>query len=215
MKIKTNEGDMNVTGYGQGIYNSVGASLGIASFLGMGANNGGCCNNGGLLGGLFGGNNHNGCCGCPVDQKELHYAIELASCRGREYALETARAEDAKIFAEARRSDDKIAGVVKEVTDGLIKVGVAVAENSKELECLKVEVKRNREEARSYTDAAVAHESQIRTLSDTNLKAYVDNALCHKIDGVLRIDGSQICYNPCPCGKETDPFYVAQAKPAK
>ena len=179
--------------------------------LGLMGNNGCGCGNNGILGNLFGGNNNN-CCGCPVSQRELAYATELATCQANRYSDQVARAESEKVFLESRRVDEKINQVVKDTTEGLIKTGVAVAENAKALECLKLEVSRNRDEAKSYTDAAVAHESQIRTLSDTNLKSYFDNALCHKIDGVLRIDGSQICYDPCPCGKESDPFYVSQVK---
>lgn len=201
MKIKTNDGDMNVAGQGQGIFNSVGAGLGIASFLGMGANNG-CGNNNGFLGGLFGNNN---CGGCPVNQKELAYAIELA----------TAREEDAKIFNEARRNDEKIAGVVKEVTDGLIKVGVAVAENSKELGCLKVKVENNREAAKAYTDSEVRHEAQLRKAADENLASWTTAELCKKIDGKLTINGDDICWHKChpvleqcSCGSETNPFNI-------
>ena len=212
MKIKTNDGEYNVASQGVG---GTALGLGIAgTALGLMNGNGGCGNNG-LFGGLFGSNNNNNCCGCVVHEKELNYAAALAQCQSERYSEQIARQEAEKAFLESRRVDDKISAVVKETTDNLIKTGVAVAENAKALECLKIAVERNREEAKSYTDAAISHESQIRTLSDTNLKGYFDKELCKKIDGVLRIDGSQICYDPCPCGKETDPFYVAQAKPAK
>ena len=209
MKIKTQDGEMNVTGQNQGTYNTIAGSLGLASFLGMGAQNG--CNGNGFLGNLFGGNNNN-CCGCPATQKELYYATALAQSQSDRYSEQIARQEAEKAFLESRRVDDKISAVVKETTDNLIKTGVAVAENAKALECLKVEVGRNREEARTYTDNRVSPEAQLRKAADDNLASWVNSELCKKIEGVLRIDGSQICYDPCPCGKESDPFYVSQVK---
>lgn len=57
MRIKGSDGqDYHVTGQGQGNYNTVGASAGIASFLGINANN--------LLGGL---GNRCGCGGSGAD----------------------------------------------------------------------------------------------------------------------------------------------------
>lgn len=63
MLLKTAEGDKKVTGFGQGVYNTVAGSLGLASFLGMGGANG-------LLN--LGGNNT-----CTVDQREFfNYQLE-------------------------------------------------------------------------------------------------------------------------------------------
>lgn len=221
MKIKTNDGEMNVTGYGQGVYNTVGASAGIAALLGLGNNNG-CGNNGGLLGNLFGGNNNN-CCGCPVSEKELRYASALAACQAHSDALATAREEDAKIFRESRRSDERIESVVKDTTEALIKTGVAVAENSKALECLKVEVQRNREEAKSYTDNRVTQEAQLRKAADDNIAAWTQAELNKKISGHLTINGDDICYHSCKpvmcnsncMGTQLNPVVVTEAKPAK
>lgn len=54
MRVKGMNGEeYNVTGQGQGNYNTVGASAGIASFLGLNAGNilgGGCVRNGGYNG---------------------------------------------------------------------------------------------------------------------------------------------------------------------
>ena len=58
----------SVTGMGQGNYNTVGASLGIASFLGLNAGN------------LLGGGNQNRCgsqCGSPDDQPINRYEANL------------------------------------------------------------------------------------------------------------------------------------------
>ena len=60
MLVKSTDGkDVSVTRLGQGVYNTVGASAGIAALLGMGNGNG-------LFGGLFGGNT------CYVDEKTFY-----------------------------------------------------------------------------------------------------------------------------------------------
>lgn len=70
MLVKSADGkDVSVTRLGQGVYNTVGASAGIAALLGAG-NNG----NGGLLGGLFGNNT------CYVDEKTF-YNQQIADIR--------------------------------------------------------------------------------------------------------------------------------------
>lgn len=218
MVLKGMDGqEHKVTSQGQGTLNTVLGSLGTASFLGMGANGNGC-NGSGLLGNLFGNNCHS----CPVDQKELAYAIELASCRGREYALATAREEDAKIFNEARRNDDKIAGVVKEVTQGLIAVGNGVSRLDSKVSCIEErlnwmqkEDERNLREAKNYTDTRVNAEAQLRKAGDENVAAWASKELCRKIDGELTINGDQVCYHgckpvlqQCPCGTETNPINI-------
>lgn len=68
MEIKTSEGVQHVTGAGQGVYNTIAGSLGLASFLGL---NGG--NNGGI--GLFGNRCGNGGC---VSNEVLDMAMKIA-----------------------------------------------------------------------------------------------------------------------------------------
>lgn len=97
MKIKGTDGcDYHVTGQGQGNYNTVGASAGIASFLGLNAGN--------LLGGLgCGGNNRNGCgcgmnaCDTPVSRYEAAMMQELAAKDGKIALLESNIYTDSKI----------------------------------------------------------------------------------------------------------------------
>jgi hypothetical protein len=97
MKIKGTDGcDYHVTGQGQGNYNTVGASAGIASFLGLNAGN--------LLGGLgWGGNNRNGCgcgmnaCDTPVSRYEAAMMQELAAKDGKIALLESNIYTDSKI----------------------------------------------------------------------------------------------------------------------
>ena len=69
MLVKSTDGkDVSVTRLGQGVYNTVGASAGIAALLGMGNGNG-------VLGGLFGGGNT-----CYVDEKTF-YNQQIADVR--------------------------------------------------------------------------------------------------------------------------------------
>lgn len=195
----------SVTSYGQGVYNTVGASAGIASFLGLGAN-GGC--NGGILGGLFGGNNGGS---CHVDQRELAYATELAACKGREYAL-----------AIARDEDDRRAETVKQLTDGLLAVGNGVSRLDAKVACLEKDVaflqresERNLREAKEYTDNAVAHEAQLRKAADDNLASWTQSELNKKIDGTLKMNGDEIAWNRCKpvleqcgCGSYQNPYFI-------
>lgn len=220
MKIKGMDGnEHNVTSQGQGTLNTVLGSIGTAGVLF--GNNGCGCNGGGLFGNIFGGNGRNGN-NCCVDQQELYYATELAACRGREYALSTAREEDAKIFAESRRTDDKIAGVLKETNQGLIAVANGVSRNDVRLACLEEKVQwireesaRNLKEAKDYTDHRVDCEAQLRKAGDDNLAAWTQGELNKKIDGTMKINGDEIAWNrcrpvleACPCGSEANPYNV-------
>jgi hypothetical protein len=104
--IKTNEGfDVKIPSQGQVTYNSVAGSLGIASFLGLNANNllGGC--------GLFG--NRNGNCGCspadmPVTRYEMAMQQELAAKDSRIALLEANTYQDAKSLELYRYIDGKL-----------------------------------------------------------------------------------------------------------
>lgn len=215
MRIKGMDGqEHNVTGQGQGNLNTVLGAIGTAGVLG-----GNRCG-GGLLGGLFGGGCNDNC--DTVSQRELAYAVSLAACQGREYALETARQEAAAIFAESRRTDDKIAGVVKETNQGLVAVGNGVSRLDAKVQCLeeklgwvREESNRNLRESKEYTDCRVTAEAQLRKAGDDNIVAWTQGELNKKIDGTLKLDGGQISYGSCkpvlqncPCGSEQNPFNV-------
>lgn len=68
MEIKTSEGTQHVTGAGQGVYNTIAGSLGLASFLGLAGNN----NGGSLFGNRCG---DNGC----VSKETLDMAMRIAA----------------------------------------------------------------------------------------------------------------------------------------
>lgn len=83
---------MNVTGQGQGNYNTVAGSLGLASFLGLNAGN------------VLGGWNRNGCgCGCgsgddqPVSRYEANLLISLGNKDSEIALLKADKYTDQKI----------------------------------------------------------------------------------------------------------------------
>ena len=83
---------MNVTGQGQGNYNTVAGSLGLASFLGLNAGN------------VLGGWNRNGCgCGCgsgddqPVSRYEANMLISLGNKDSEIALLKADKYTDGKI----------------------------------------------------------------------------------------------------------------------
>jgi hypothetical protein len=103
MRIKGADGhDYNVTGQGQGTYNTVGASLGIASFLGL--------NSGNALGGLLGGNgwNNGNACNMPVSRYEAGMMQEIANKDGKIALLEANIYTDQKIADVYERLNVKI-----------------------------------------------------------------------------------------------------------
>ena len=121
----------------------------------------------------------------------------------------------ASIFAESRRTDDKISSVVKEVTSAFIETGKSVAELNQIVKCLQLEVSRNRDEARAFTTTSVEHEAQLRKAADENLAAWTQAELNKKINGTLKIDGAEICYGQCrpileacPCGSTSSRICV-------
>lgn len=100
----------SVTGAGQGVYNTVGASLGIASFLGL--------NGGNLLGG--GWNNNGGCCSdnTMVNRYELNMTREADSLKS----------ENALLRAQVY-TDQKLVDVVKDYTAQINALGAEVRAN--------------------------------------------------------------------------------------
>ena len=110
MIIKGMNGEShNVTSQGQGNYNTVGASAGIASFLGLNAGNI-------LGGGLWGNNcgngwNRNGCmsgCDTPVSRYEAAMMQELSAKDGKIALLESNIYTDQKIADVYERLNVKI-----------------------------------------------------------------------------------------------------------
>lgn len=105
--VKSTDGyDVKVPSQGEVTYGTVAGSLGLASFLGLGANNGN--NGGGLLGNLFG--NRNGCCSedhC-VNRYELAMEQQLAAKDSRIALLEANTYNDQKTLELYRYIDAQL-----------------------------------------------------------------------------------------------------------
>ena len=107
--VKTSEGyDVKIPNQGQVTYNSVAGSAGLASFLGLNAQN--------LLGGLWGGNgnpwNRSGC-GCspadmPVTRYEMAMQQEIAAKDSKIALLEANTYNDGKTLELYRYIDGKL-----------------------------------------------------------------------------------------------------------
>ena len=136
MRIKGADGhDYNVTGQGQGTYNTVGASAGIASFLGLNAGN--------LLGGggLFGNGWNNGnACNMPVSRYEAGMMQEIANKDGKIALLEANIYTDQKIADVYERLNVKI-NANKEAQDAVnVQQAVLNATQTATIACMKGQV---------------------------------------------------------------------------
>lgn len=134
MKIKGADGnDYHVTGQGQGNYNSVAGSLGIASFLGLNANN--------ILGGF--GRNGGGCPNpqdTPVSRYEAAMMQELANKDGKIALLESNIYTDSKIADVYERLNNKISAMKDEQNAINMQQAVYNGVNTATIECVKNQV---------------------------------------------------------------------------
>lgn len=167
-----------------------GLGLGIAGTA-LGLMNGNC-GNGGLLGGLFGGN-----CGNNTDQKISTLEAMLATERAERYTDQTILGATKEIFNEFRAEDAKLAGVVKQVTDGFLAVGNAVSRLDKEVECIKTTMVKDQEintlkleAVKAELSGAIALESERRVCGDQNLYNYVNATF---VPGKLIMPLDSIC----------------------
>lgn len=136
MIIKGADGhEMNVTGQGQGNYNTVAGSLGIASFLGLNANN--------VLGGLGRGN-----CGCgcgssadmPISRYEAGMLQELGAKDSKIALLESNIYTDQKLADVYERLSAKI-NANKEAQDAVnLKQATYNAANTAAIGCMQNQI---------------------------------------------------------------------------
>ena len=167
---------------GQGNFNTVGGALGIASFLGLGANGGGCGN-----GGILNFNNND----CNVSYREAQCMTALAIAQSEKESTKQSKNDMERLFQEFRTTDAKIA-------DGLIQTGNALGVLTADVRCLQEGVARNREEsfrnlqeAKGYTDTSVMAEAQLRKCGDEKVELWVRAQ--NYIPAVMKIDADQIC----------------------
>ena len=105
--VKSSDGyEVKVPSQGQVTYNSVAASAGLASFLGINAGN---ILGNGCGGGLFGNRNGNGnCCDVPVTRYEMAMEQALAAKDSRIALLEANTYQDQKSLELYRYIDGKL-----------------------------------------------------------------------------------------------------------
>lgn len=161
--VKSTDGyDVKVPSQGEVTYNTVAGSLGLASFLGLGANN----NGGGILGGLLGGN-RNGCCESDhvVNRYELAMEKELAAKDSRIALLESTIFTDKKSLELYQYID----GQLKEVREFICEQKVRNQGNGDAIRELDRKI-----------DSAVALEAERRCCADQRVVAYVNGTFAPK-----------------------------------
>jgi hypothetical protein len=160
--VKTIDGyDVKVPSQGQVNYNTVAGSLGLAGFLGLGANN----NGGGILGNLFGNRN----CGCSedhcVNRYELAMEKELAAKDSRIALLEANTYNDQKTLELYRYIDAQLNSINNRLAAQDVRnqgVADAIREVSKDI------------------DYKVNLEAERRCCADQRIVAYVNGTFATK-----------------------------------
>ena len=187
--VKTIDGyDVKVPSQGQVNYNTVAGSLGLASFLGLGANN----NGGGILGGLLGGN-RNGCCESDhvVNRYELAMQQELAAKDSRIALLEANTYNDQKTLELYRYIDAQLNSINNRLAAQDVRnqgVADAIREVSKDI------------------DYKVNLEAERRCCGDQRIVAYVNGTFAPKAVAAFTAGTDTTVlntYNPlcCECGQ--------------
>ena len=184
--VKSTDGyDVKVPSQGEVTYGTVAGSLGLASFLGLGANN----NGGGILGGLLGGN-RNGCCESDhvVNRYELAMEKELAAKDSRIALLESTIFTDKKSLELYQYID----GQLKEVREFICEQKVRNQGNGDAIRELDRKI-----------DSAVALEAERRCCADQRIVSYVNGTFAPKVIVGFTPDATSTTpantYNPLCC----------------
>jgi hypothetical protein len=187
--VKTTDGyDVKVPSQGQVSYNTVAGSLGLASFLGLGANG----NGNGILGGLLGGRN----CGCSedhcVNRYELAMEKELAAKDSRIALLEANTYNDQKTLELYRYIDAQLNSINNRLAAQDVRnqgVADAIREVSKDI------------------DYKVNLEAERRCCADQRIVSYVNGTFAPKVIVGFTPDATDTTpastFNPlcCDCSK--------------
>ncbi len=187
--VKSTDGyDVKVPSMGQVNYNTVAGSLGLASFLGLGANN----NGGGIIGNLLG--NRNGGCSedhC-VNRYELAMEKELAAKDSRIALLESTIFTDGKTLELYRYIDGKLNAIESRLAAQDVRnqgVADAIREVSKDI------------------DYKVNLEAERRCCADQRIVSYANGTFAPKVIVGFTPDATKTTpastYNPlcCECGQ--------------
>jgi hypothetical protein len=184
--VKSTDGyDVKVPSQGEVTYNTVAGSLGLASFLGLGAN-GNC---GGILGGLLGGN-RNGCCESDhvVNRYELAMQQELAAKDSRIALLEANTYNDQKTLELYRYIDAQLNAINNRLAAQDVRnqgVADAIREVSKDI------------------DYKVNLEAERRCCADQRVVAYANGTFATKLIADYTAGTTTTAmetFNPLCCG---------------
>ena len=188
--VKSTDGyDVRVPKQGEVTYGTVGASLGIASFLGLNANN---ILGNGCGGGLFNWGNRNNNCNCadvPVTRYEMAMEQALAAKDSRIALLEANTYNDQKSLELYRYIDGKLADIQANLA------AQAVTNTSFNSALAATDYK--------FTQA-IALEAERRQCADCKIVNYVNSTFAPKLitdytAGTTSAPAS--VYNPLACGQ--------------
>ena len=182
MIIKGTNGEhYNVTGQGQGNYNTVAGSLGIASFLGLNANN--------VLPGL---GNNNRCCGSddmPVSRYEARMQQELAAKDGKIALLESNIYTDSKITDAYK----ELRGMISNLQDFAARQAVQNQAFNDSFRDVQKDI-----------DYKVQLEAERRACADCKIVNYMNSTFAPKLItdyGAGTTTAAATTYNPLACGR--------------
>ena len=136
MRIKGADGhEYDVTGQGQGTYNTVAGSAGLASFLGFNANNllGGCGNRGGAVEVITSDDK-------PISRYEAQMMDKMAAKDSEIALLKSNTYTDQKLADVYERLSMRITGVEKAQNEINLTQAVYNGTNTAALECMKNQI---------------------------------------------------------------------------
>ena len=184
--VKTSEGyDVKIPNQGQVTYNTVAGSAGLASFLGLNANN--------ILGNLGNWGNGNQRCGCspmdmPVTRYEMAMQNELASKDSKIALLE------ANIF-----TDSKITETYKELRGMIAGLQDFAARQAVQNQAFSDSFR----DVQKDIDYKVNLEAERRSCADCKIVNYVNSTFAPKLItdyGAGTTSAAAQVYNPLGCG---------------
>lgn len=188
--VKSTDGyDVKVPSQGEVTYGTVGASLGIASFLGLNAGN---ILGNGCGGGLFGGMNRNNNCNCAdvaVTRYELAMQQDIASKDSKIALLEANTYQDQKSLELYRYIDSKL----NEINSNLAAQAVTNTSFNAALQSLDYK-----------TMQAIALEAERRQCADCKIVNYVNSTFAPRLvtDYTAGTTSAPATvYNPLACGQ--------------
>ena len=188
--VKSTDGyDVRVPNKGAVDYAVVGGSLGIASFLGLNANN---ILGNGCGGGLFGGWNRNGSCSCadtPVTRYEMAMQQEIAAKDSRISLLEANTYQDQKSLELYRYIDGKL----NDINAALAAQAVTNTAFNSALQATDYKFSQ-----------AVALEAERRECADCKIVNYVNSTFAPKLITTYAAGTTSAAaevYNPLACGQ--------------